>query len=622
MYNTNISNLRNRRFSMVCNFTPPSRPSGPSLPALTPLPGDGSPPRTGNPIPGQGNSGFRTPNPNQGSNPTNSGGTVSKSSPNPVPQTVPLPKSVKSKKQTKQKQKRKTTTSYNPFLPSSNRPEALKFTGEDNTPRGDLPFRDGPAIFTPDIPFGKISELPNAKQHTANWDSSADEMNNIRTLVQIISPKWFSQFPSQISNANDQNLNRNQENIFLTMYNQIRTIYQEKYNINTNFITAFTVQNVFVYFHDVHALHAELVCLLQRAAYYRNLNSGVENLVLDNLAEVLNNDNVDKIRNRMARTLRFSYLPKSVIDETYETFQTYRMSELTTSPSTMYITKNMATLLLELGQANNNGEYVAAIGKYSDKMDELISLIVDGRPVNTQALQGIRRVWNFSPSTGPYAQGSNYLFPVGQGGLSTSNQTTLNSVFARVAPHTNLTLLNNIIEGNSRPEIDVNFNDRFNNQLTLGTSNFAMPKVQSGGNDKANIPSSTAVAYASDREAEKVSFKSVMYQSEKFVGGGTLFFQTDRNADTWSRVYLKERAARASLSPEQDVKFLMINHYTRAVDNAHPFVQDNYVAKAFTLNDSDWHYCQNTDSNSAAMWYVTFGDLMEQQYQHGINLLM
>uniref|UniRef100_A0A2V0RBB4 Uncharacterized protein n=1 Tax=viral metagenome TaxID=1070528 RepID=A0A2V0RBB4_9ZZZZ len=619
MYNLNTNSLRNRRTSVVTNYNiPPRGPSGP-LPILNPLPGDVSQPTTGSPIPGQGNSGFRVPN-QAGSTPANSGGTSSSPSSNPKPQTVSLPQDKKAKK-TKQKSKRKTTRSLNPLLPSSDRPELLKFTGGDRSPTGDMPYRDGPAVFTPDRPFGKISELPNAGQFIQPWDSPADVMSNVRTLVQIISAVWFPQFPSQKSGANDQNLNKNQENIFLTMFNQIRYIYQERFNINLGFTEAFTVSNVFVYFFDVHALHAELVCLLQRAAYYRNYNAGMENLVLDNLACILNNIDIDSVRNRMARALRFSYLPKSVIDETYETFQSYRMSGLVTSPSTIYVTKNMGTLMTDLGAATTLDEYTKAVKDYSDAIDILISRVVDGRPANTSSSTGIQRYWNWSNNVGAYSQGNANVFEIGDSGLTLSHQIMLNSVFARVAPHTNLTLLNNVMEGNSRSEIDVNFNDRFNNQLTLATSNFVMPKIQGGATIKDAPKPATAVAFASDRRAEEVSYKSVMYQSEKFSGGGALFFSTDRPGTLWSRIYLKERAPVSGLQPEQDVRFTTVSHYTRVIDNTYPFVQDNYVAKAFTSNGTNWHYAQNTDSNSAAMWFVTFGDLMEQQYQHGIDIL-
>jgi hypothetical protein len=189
MYLLNTLNLQTRRSLVVCNYQPPTRPPG-KLPELRPDPGvDGNsqPSTTGNPIPGQGNSAFRTPRKAGSGSPSGSASNTPGS--NPTPQTVSLPEDKKVKKKTKQMNKRKTKKAANPFMIGPDRPELLKYTGEDRAPVGELPYRDGPPVFTPDHPFGKIGELANAGQFLTDWDSPASKMNNIRTLVQIIQPR-------------------------------------------------------------------------------------------------------------------------------------------------------------------------------------------------------------------------------------------------------------------------------------------------------------------------------------------------------------------------------------------------------------------------------------------------
>jgi len=277
------------------------------------------------------------------------------------------PKGAKSMK--KQNTKKETGSKKEPkgpiYFPRGGRPkddEPLKFTSRDRIPTGEDPYRDGPATFTPSIPFGKISELPNLDQNLVGWNQPADGLNNVRTLIQTIVPRFFTQFPS--GKVVDASLNKNQETIFLTFFNQIRDLYQVKFNLNKLFFDVFTVEKVFVYFYGVHELHAELVCFLQRAAYYRNLDTGMENQLLDNLSTVLNTTEFYEIRNRMARALRTSYLPMSIINETYELFQTYRMGDLVTSSSTLYVTPAMAKLIDELGDSSTPQQYYTAVGNY------------------------------------------------------------------------------------------------------------------------------------------------------------------------------------------------------------------------------------------------------------------
>ena len=541
-----------------------------------------------------------------------------------LPKEQPKGRNTMKKQNTKKNQKRKQDPDK-PFVyvPRGGRPkddEPLKFTSSDRVPNGTDPYRDGPATFTPSDPFGKIGELPNLNQSIEGWNRPASDLNNIRTLFQTVVPRFFTQFPS--GKALDAGLNRNQENIFYTFFNQIGDLYQVKYNLNKQYFDTFTLEKVFVYFYGVHELHAELVCYLQRAAYYRNLDTGMENLLLDNLSTVLNTTDFYEIRNRMARALRTNYLPMSIINETYETFQTYRMGDLVTSSSTVYVTPAMAKLIDELGDASTPQQYYLAQGNYQATIDAMIENVFTGRPNNSTGTDGIKRHWRTTNGAGVSADVNIPIFDQGKGGITQNEIKFLNSVFGRVCNSTNLTLLNNIREGNSASHSDADFNDRFANQQTVAGTTRVFPYMVTSSPNAGVTPSKyESVAFASERKAEDVSYKAVMYQAEKFTGGGALFFATE-SSNKWSRFYIEQRPRRTDLLPEMDVGFTASNHYAQVTNQSRPFVQDNYVCKVFA-NESGTtnYYTQNVDSTAAAMWFVTFGDLMEQQFQHGIDIL-
>uniref|UniRef100_A0A2V0RN71 Uncharacterized protein n=1 Tax=viral metagenome TaxID=1070528 RepID=A0A2V0RN71_9ZZZZ len=538
------------------------------------------------------------------------------------------------RKQTDMKTKRRSNKKENDFMyvPRGGRPRnddkpAVKFTSGDEIPFGEQPFRDGPATITPSKPMGKIGELPNLLQEQIGWNTSAQVINNIRFLIQVVEPAFFNQLPSSIPNAADQSLNRNHDRIFNTLFNQMRELYQSKFNINTAFVNAFTYENVFIYFHDVFALHAELVCFYQRAAYYRNLDSGMENILLDHVANVLSNDDFDSIRNKMARALRFSFLPQSIIDETYEIFQTYRLGNPVTSGSIIFITPHMSKLLLALSSATNLASYNTAKQVYETEIDAMIDRVLNGRPNNTTLVDGIPRRWRTSNAAGNDSSSQDNsvsLYPVGQGGLSRQNMQFLNSVFTRIAPMCNLTMLNNQKRGNSESHYINEICDIFNNQMNVfGAGTYLFPKIVSVGNNQDISPSNfEGVIFASETDSESITFKQVHFQAERFAGGGQLLFRTSSSTNLGSRQYAVERARKPDLTESQDLRFDLRHHYTQVSNNAQSFVQDNYVTKVFKKeNNTEFLSVNNTDSTSASQWFLTFGNLMDKQYEYGVDLL-
>uniref|UniRef100_A0A2V0RC39 Uncharacterized protein n=1 Tax=viral metagenome TaxID=1070528 RepID=A0A2V0RC39_9ZZZZ len=517
------------------------------------------------------------------------------------------------------------------YVPRGGRPKppekpGLQYTTKDRVPSGAIPYRDGPPTFTPSFPLGKIGELPNKKQTTVGWDLSAQKLNNIRCSIQVVSAAFFGQVPSFSTGPGklDNNLDDTQGRIFGTFYNQIRAIYQDRYNLNTQFVKTFTAQNIFTYFHDVHALHVEFVCYLQLAAYYKNVDSGMENILLDNIGIVLNTDVFTVIRNDMSRALRFSYLPQKVIDSNYEMFQTYRMGEQVTAPSFRYVTPAMMNFMKTASVAVDQAAFDAAVTTYKTHVSGLVNHVVTGRPNATSVDPGILRLSR--STTGAGVTTTNYypMFDIGKGALSQEDIGFLNSVFARVSASTGLASLNNQKEGNSQSHHDVDMCDAFNNHLLAVSTLSVFPSVVSGVSTHVSPDGYNSVVYASERKSEDVLFKATQFQAEKFTGSGHLLYRTDpAGMNRWTRVYLDEVDRNTNLEQSSDLTFQVKNSWAQVGNDTQPLVQDNYVTKVFR-NEANTSYLSvnNVDSTSAAKWFITLSDLMEKQYDCGIDLLM
>ena len=538
---------------------------------------------------------------------------------------------VKAKRTKNQNRSRKPAMPMTTF-PRGRRPEnekpGIKFTTADQMPSGEMPYRDGPPVTTSSFPVGYIGELTDLRQANLGWVNSSQLMNNIRCHIQVLNPAFFNQMPSFIRiNPADISMDTNQDRIFKTLFNQMRDTYQENFNINKSFDENFTYQNLFIYFHDVFALYGEYVCYLQRSAYYRDKAAGMENLLFDFLSMTFNNDTFTPIRNKMARALRFSYLPKSVIDRTYEIYQTYRLGERDTSGTTVFVTKNMATLINSLGNTQSQAGYNAALNIYSTEIDKLIKNVTQGRENGTNADRGIMRLTRTSNIAGNYSSSALQEFPlflVGQGGLTEVQINSIKSFLGRISRFTNLTLLNNQARGNSQSHYDVDFCDLFNNQLTVANDITIFPKVVSVGNNGLfSPPRRESVIYASEKREEDILFKDVSLQLERFSGGGDLLFRTDHVPATWSRFYLVERdRVGGDLPDDSDIRCVANANFTKFNLDSHAFVQDNFVTKVFlNENTTEYRSVNNTDGTSAAQYYLTFGHLLDAQYQAGIDLL-
>jgi len=502
----------------------------------------------------------------------------------------------------------------------------LQYTTKDRVPNGDVPYRNGAPTFTQSFPLGKIGELPNKKQTTIGWDSTAQKLNNIRCSIQVIAPAFFGQMPQFATGINkiDTNCDDTQGRIFSTFYNQIRAIYQDRYNLNTQFVNTFKISKLFTYFHDVHALHVEFVCYLQRAAYYKNAETGMENLLLDNIGIILNTDAFTGIRNDMSRALRFSYLPQKVIDANYEMFQTYRMGAQVTAPSFIYVTPAMLNFMESASRAADQAAFDTAVATYKTYITGLINNVVSGRANTTASEPGILRMSRYTNAAGVTTTNYYPMFDVGKGALSQDDIGFLNSVFARVAASTGLSPLNNQKEGNSQSHHDIDKCDEFNNHLVAASTTSVFPKVVSGVSQHVSPAGYNSVVYASERKSEDVLFKAAQFQAEKFTGTGHLLYRTDpAGMSRWTRVYLDEVDRNTSLEQSSDLTFDIKNAWAQVGNDTQPLVQDNYVTKVFR-NEANTAYLSvnNVDSTSAAKWFVTMDDLMEKQYDYGIDLLM
>jgi len=147
----------------------------------------------------------------------------------PMTSTMPNKKIPKTTRMTKKKTARRGKKKDADFVyyPRGGRPEnekpGIKFTSADNIPYGEIPYRDGPAVTTSSFPIGKIGELDNLPQSTTDWDRSAQKINNIRCLFQVIRPNFFGQMPSfnRVA-ATDTNMDTTHDRILRTIFNQMR----------------------------------------------------------------------------------------------------------------------------------------------------------------------------------------------------------------------------------------------------------------------------------------------------------------------------------------------------------------------------------------------------------------
>jgi hypothetical protein len=476
----------------------------------------------------------------------------------------------KSKKRKKKKRPPSIPVNFRPYTKDPD----MKYTSGDTQPEGQTFYRDGPRAYTSTPAMGKLGTIKNLDQVPDKTDGGQN-LGQVRTLVQQVGPKFLPQMRSFRDNDADRKLDSTHAKVFAANFEQYREAYQQKRSINSAFTDNFTEENLYEYFFDNHALNGELVCLLQRAAYYMNDQTGTENILLSRLARTLNTTTFNDLRNDMAQALRFTYLPAKLIDETYEMYQTYHMGTDPTAGSLIMVTPTMAELMNALGDATNETSTEAdvptiaiAIQTYADRIRGLIDNISFGRTGSQDStFNPITRIWwnNISGGQPAYDAASpytSYIFPSDREWLTQSQRKTINGFMADVSLNCNLRQLNNIPQGNSTAEYNSTFSDMFNNTHLMHKNNRWYPNVILGGMDSAGTKQVSPLhtqntVYASELPSDSIEYKGIQFMMSRFTGYDPLYFTiraaVNEGELKYSRFYLQERSRRVNLTPQHDV---------------------------------------------------------------------
>ena len=642
MYNSN--NHLFRRTSVRTNFgmNPPPRQTSnirrPQFETPGAMPtGDGS--QLNQPVGGSrtGPQSFQQPNP--------------ASQTNAKPQTAPkletqvkgqgrgTKMSSKTKKGRKQKQKEDTPFMYVPRGGRPKPPEGPEFTGRDNVPQGQEFYDGGPRVTTSSPHQPKLDPIRTLKQVPDLSAFGANSLGQIRTLFQVIKPQFFGQLnvlDPPLTGASDAGLDDTHTQIYRDHYQIMRTTYQTFKSINSAFEAVFTYENTYTYFYDTFALYAELVCLIQGAAYHLNDSTGCDNVLLSAIANTLNKTDFHTARNDMARVLRFSYLPDFCIDEAYEMFQTYRVGSGTTSGSMRFVTINMMRLLIGLGAATSTADIHSAIDTYFLHISHLMSNVKNGRP-NSDSERDNNNVPNrewFNVSGDSTATNNNKynvnIFPAGSGALTADQRQSIESFLFEISKNCKISMLNNIRRGNSESYQSLEWSDMWNNTPFLdNASNTSFPARITGGgteNNQLSPAHTTNTIYCSETRPENISFKQVQFMLQRFSGYSPILWKLDTTGNVpYSRWFALQTSAKSDLSPEDDILCMMAPDFTDFTLLAPTLIQNNYVTKVFNYTDVDGNTAtqgfNNPDGMSEGQWYLTLGDLRNSLYNHGISLL-
>jgi hypothetical protein len=523
----------------------------------------------------------------------------------------------------------------------------VSFTSQDNVPQGQVFYDGGERVYTDSRAQGKLSPIRTIKQVPDDSNGGSTSLGQVRCQIQIVKPHFLGQFgilEPDLASVNDSKLDDTHTLVYRHMHKQMRNIYQQVKNINNTFNADFTLGNTYTYFYDGFALFCELVCLLQGAAYHLNDLTGCDNVVLSAIGNTLNKTSFHDMRNEMARTLRFSYLPDFCVDEAYELFQTYRVGQGTTSGSLRYVTPIMGELLINLGNSTTETEVAAAIANYKVGIDHRIKMVKNGR-ANSEVVGSsnydppARRWYNLDPSTAdPSASNINSyevnVFPSGQGALSSDTRQSIDSFLYEISKHCKISMLNNIRRGNSQSLHSDEWNDMWNNQqyvrLASGDSDYAWPiRIVGGGteNDQKGPDWTESTIYCSETPANDISFKQVQFMIGRFTGYSPLLWNIFQNNDvTSSRYRLHETTSKGALGTEDDILCDVVDDITNFVTGQEKaFTQNNYVTKVFREGDgtagTGYHSFSNPDGQSEGQWYLTLGSLRENQFDEGIDKL-
>uniref|UniRef100_A0A2V0RBX6 Capsid protein n=1 Tax=viral metagenome TaxID=1070528 RepID=A0A2V0RBX6_9ZZZZ len=491
----------------------------------------------------------------------------------------------------------------------------------DSFPTGEVEYLGGPRVTTQTSKFDGISEIDQLDQTAGSWTGDPSQ---VRTLYQSFNFQPYPNYGGAIAGMKSSGAttfataSTTQDEIFLDTFGAIQQEYSENYNANTVFEQNFKPVYFYYYQFDVNRLHAEYVCLLQRAAYYQSTGTEyTENACAEKIANVLNTTNFYPIRNKMARALKRQFIDREMRDKHYEIFQTNRLTPHETGGTIFNVTDAMATLLQNLSNAADLATAQNVVATYIAQLDTMCDYLLYGRPIQTDT--------SVSPSKTipdymiPKREFSGTLYNLYTGSdpdtiYSTVRRNAMSAILDRVSGSRgsfDYVKLNYQARGNSMSLYDSAFCDRYNNTPNRNGSTF-YPTMLKGSTTVSKAALSASPYYCSERSADNQDCDTVFHMLLMFNGESPLYYSNSRITSFTTREYFIYRGRNSLIGDENiDLAYTAKGNITQVGSNAFPPIQDNYVTKTY-FDGSNIYGFSAPDGDSSPLYFVTYGRVIEK----------
>lgn len=489
----------------------------------------------------------------------------------------------------------------------------------ESFPTGEVEYLGGPRVTLPSEKFDGISEIDQLDQTDGEWSGTPSQ---IRTLIQSFNFQPYPNYSGQLAGATSNvaalaSAPTTQDEIFQDKFAGIQQYYCENYNANTAFENNFKEHYFYYYQFDVNRLHAEYVCLLQRAAYYQSESSQyTENAAVEKIANILNTTNFYPVRNKMARALKRQFISREIRDEHYEIFQTNRLTPHETGGTIFNVTDRMLTLLDALSDATNTAQASVAFQNYATEIELMCDYVLYGRPVQVDS--SVTPSVTIADYMIPKREFSGSLYNLYGGSnmndtiYSTVRRNAMSAILERVSGSRgpfDFVKLNYQERGNSMSLYDPAFCDRFNNTQFRYSNTFYPPSLN-GGSSLIKAANSASPYYVSERSSDNQDCRTAFHMLLNFTGESPLFYSHTRLTGN-SRKYLKYVGRKAALTNENlDLSYELKDNFIQVGYNSNPPVQDNYVTKMY-YSDALYSFTQ-PDGDGSPLFFVTYSRVVEK----------
>jgi hypothetical protein len=488
----------------------------------------------------------------------------------------------------------------------------------ESFPTGEVEYLGGPRVFTPDSKFDGISEIDSADQVQGSW---AGDPSFIRTLYQKLNFQAYPNYGGILARKGTgdlSNASMSQDEIFTDKVAGVKQYYSEEYNANLAFENTFTETNFYLHQFDTNRLHAEYVCLLQRAAYFESKSDQhTENAAAAKIGNVLNTTDFYPIRNKCARALKRQYISKDMRDTHYEMLQTYRLTPHETGGTIFYVTDNMGEMLDDLSAATTSVAASTAITTYINILDTMCDYVLYGRPAqSTDMPVYMKPKRDFSGEL-------RALYTTGQAAYSTSTRNSMNSILGRVSGRRgpfDFVKLNYQERGNSMSLYDPHFCDKFNNTASKnidGSTTLFFPPLKNGGTGYSKAQLGSSPYYVSESSSDNQVCSTAFHMLLHFAGESPICYSNSRSSNNHTRRYLTYVGRRVNISNEsRDLCYLSRACVIIPGNQDGVPIQDNFVTKMYFSNDTYYGFTA-PDGDGAPLFFVTYGrviDKFKQKY--------